>query len=49
MHIGIIALIVAIALLIWGMVSLGTDSKKKKGDDDDDFWDDMFTGAGGFA
>jgi len=43
MNIGIIALLASIALLIWGMISLG---RKKKSDDDDD-WDDFMLGVGG--
>jgi hypothetical protein len=39
-----IVLILAIVLLIWGLVSLGSD-KKKKSDDDDDFDDMMIGGA----
>jgi hypothetical protein len=40
--VGIVALLFAIALLIWGIVSLGSDKKKDKSqDDDDDDWDDM--------
>lgn len=49
MGIGTAALIGALALLVWGMVSLGSEPKKKKGKkyqskhpyDDDGFWDDF--------
>ena len=38
MDVGTIALLAGIALLIWGMISLG----KGKSDDDDDDLDDLF-------
>jgi len=41
MNIGILALIGAAALFIWGMISLGSDPKKKKGDNDDGDWEDF--------
>ena len=48
MDIGTLALVGAIILFAWGLISLGRDKSKshrKRRDDDDDHWDDRMLGA----